>query len=225
MTFKRYMNCPLDLNERQTLIYKKLNERCDDYNNMTVSYTSEQLCSDIKCIDLTIRIINSELKKMIDKGVISVIKKGTKGNPTKYKIIKISSLNATNKYHNGKLNVRDFNEQNNKIVNFENTNSNLNANPYNNIEKEKHIKEINSILSIYPKKDGRVSAEVQIIELLKKYDFKELYRCVERYAKECEDRDPKYIQGARRFFKEGYIDYLDVNYKVRPSFLDNLNII
>ena len=23
MTFKRYMNCPLDLNERQTLIYKK----------------------------------------------------------------------------------------------------------------------------------------------------------------------------------------------------------
>ena len=225
MTFIRYMNCPLDLNERQTLIYKKLNERCNDYNDMTVLYTSDQLYEDIKCINLTSRIVNSELKKMIAKGFISVIKKGTKGNPTKYKITKISNLNVTNKNVNSNSNVNNFNEQKNKPVNIEKRNSDLNVRPYNNIEKEKYIKEINYIWNIYPKNDGRMFAEEQIPKLLKKYDFKELYRCVERYAKECEGKDPKFIQGAKRFFTEGYIDYLDDNYKIVTSFLENINII
>ena len=225
MNFIRYMNCPLDLSERQTLIYKKLNERCNDYNNMTVFYTSDQLCADIKCINLTPRIINSELKKMIEKGFISVIKKGTKGNPTKYKITKISNLNVTNKNVNSNLNDNKFNEKNNKTVNIEKRNSSLNVKPYNNIEKEKYIKEINTIWSIYLKNDGRMYAEAQIPNLLKEYDFKELYRCVERYAKECEGKDSRFIQGAKRFFTEGYIDYLDANYKIATNFLENINII
>lgn len=225
MTFKRYMNCPLDLSERQTLIYKKLAERCNDYNNMTVYYTSEQLCADIKCIKLTPRIANSELKKMIQKGFIVVIKKGTKGNPTKYKIIKISNLNVINKNINGKLNDSNFNGNNAEHVNNEKENSHLSVNPYNNIKKEKYIEEINSIWSIYPKNDGRTFIESQIPILLKQYDFKELYKCVERYAKECEGKDPRFIQGGKRFFTEGYKDYLDTNYKIATSFVDNLNII
>lgn len=225
MTFQRYMNCPLSLNERQTLIYKKLNERCSDYNNMTVSYTSKQLCTDIECIDLTVRIVNSELKKMIEKGVITIVKKGRKGNPTKYKIIKISSLNATNKYSRSNLNVSNFNEHNNKLVTFENVNGDSNVTPYNNIEKEKYTNEINYILSIYPKNDGRIEAAGQIIQLLEKYDYKELYRCVERYTIECKGKELKYIQGAKRFFKDGYINYLDENYKEISTYIDNLNII
>ena len=225
MNFIRYMNCPLDLSERQTLIYKKLNERCTDYNNMTVLYTTDQLCADINCINLTPRIVNNELKKMIDKGFISVIKKGTKGNPTKYKITKISNLNVTNKNVNSNLNITHFNEENNKNVTFEKVNSELDVKPYNNIEKEKYINQINSIWSIYPKKNGRMFAEEQIPKLLQKYSFNELYRCVDRYTKECEGIEIRFIQGAKRFFTEGYIDYLDVNYKAKPSFLEDMNII
>lgn len=92
-----YMNAPLKLTERQLLIYFYLYKKCD-FDNMEVKVTTSQIKTGIKIIDLTDRIINTELKKMIEAGFIKLIKKGSKGNFSVYKIIKTSELSVTNAY-------------------------------------------------------------------------------------------------------------------------------
>ena len=57
-----YMNAPLKLTERQMLIYFYLYKKCD-FDNMEVKVTTSQIKAGIKIIDLTDRIINTELKK------------------------------------------------------------------------------------------------------------------------------------------------------------------
>ena len=92
-----YMNAPLKLTERQLLIYFYLYKKCD-FDNMEVKVTTSQIVAGVKIIDLTDRVINSELKKMIEKGYLKTIKKGSKGNFSIYQIIKTSELSVTNAY-------------------------------------------------------------------------------------------------------------------------------
>ena len=92
-----YINAPLDLTERQLLIYFYIYKNCD-FKSMEVKITTSQIKTGVKIIDLTDRVINSELKKMIEKGYLKTIKKGSKGNFSIYKIIKTSELLVTNAY-------------------------------------------------------------------------------------------------------------------------------
>jgi hypothetical protein len=91
------MNAPLKLTERQLLIYFYLYRKCD-FDNMEVKVTTSQITTGIKIIDLTDRIVNTELKKMIEAGFLKLVKKGSKGNFSIYKIIKTSELSVTNAY-------------------------------------------------------------------------------------------------------------------------------
>ena len=92
-----YINAPMQLTERQLLIYFYMYKKCD-FKTMKVEITTSQIAAGIKIIDLTERIINTELKKMIEAGFIKLIKKGSKGNFSIYQIIKISELSVTNAY-------------------------------------------------------------------------------------------------------------------------------
>ena len=92
-----YMNAPLKLTERQLLIYFYLYKKCD-FDNMEVKVTTSQIVTGVKIIDLTDRIVNAELKKMIEAGFLKLVKKGSKGNFSIYQIIKTNEMMVTNAY-------------------------------------------------------------------------------------------------------------------------------
>ena len=92
-----YMNAPLKLTERQLLIYFYLYKKCD-FDNMEVKITTSQIKTGVKIIDLTDRIVNAELKKMIEAGFLKLVKKGSKGNFSIYQIIKTNEMMVTNAY-------------------------------------------------------------------------------------------------------------------------------
>ena len=92
-----YMNAPLKLTERQMLIYFYLYKKCD-FDNMEVKVTTSQIVTGVKIIELTDRIVNAELKKMIEAGFLKLVKKGSKGNFSIYKIIKTNEMMVTNAY-------------------------------------------------------------------------------------------------------------------------------
>ena len=92
-----YINAPMQLTERQLLIYFYMYKKCD-FKTMKVEITTSQIATGIKIIDLTERIINTELKKMIEAGFLKLIKKGSKGNFSIYQIIKTNEIMVTNAY-------------------------------------------------------------------------------------------------------------------------------
>ena len=92
-----YMNAPLKLTERQLLIYFYLYKKCD-FDNMEVKVTTSQIVTGVKIIELTDRIVNAELKKMIEAGFLKLVKKGSKGNFSIYQIIKTNEMMVTNAY-------------------------------------------------------------------------------------------------------------------------------
>ena len=144
-----YINAPLDLTERQLLIYFFMYRNCD-FKNMEVKITTSQIKTGIKIIDLTDRVINSELKKMNEKGYLKIIKKGSKGNFSIYKIIKTNELLVTNAYVIG--NLKDSNS--NALEGEQVTNAYLIGNPYSkNKEKDNNKKEketnFDKIISAY----------------------------------------------------------------------------
>ena len=130
-----YINAPMQLTERQLLIYFYMYKKCD-FKTMKVEITTSQIATGIKIIDLTERIINTELKKMIEAGFIKLIKKGSKGNFSIYQIIKTSEMSVTNAYVIG--NSKDSNS--NVLEGKEVTNAYVIGNPNSkNKEKENNI--------------------------------------------------------------------------------------
>ena len=144
-----YMNAPLKLTERQLLIYFYLYKKCD-FDNMEVKVTTSQIVTGVKIIDLTDRIVNAELKKMIEAGFLKLVKKGSKGNFSIYKIIKTNEMMVTNAYVIG--NLKDSNS--NVLEGDEVTNAYLIGNPNSkNKEKDNNKKEkesnLDKIISSY----------------------------------------------------------------------------
>ena len=130
-----YMNAPLKLTERQLLIYFYLYKKCD-FDSMEVKITTSQIVAGVKIIDLTDRIVNAELKKMIEAGFLKLVKKGSKGNFSIYKIIKTNEMMVTNAYVIG--NSKDSNS--NDLKDEEVTNRYLIGNSNSkNKEKENNI--------------------------------------------------------------------------------------
>ena len=130
-----YINAPMQLTERQLLIYFYMYKKCD-FKTMKVEITTSQIAAGIKIIDLTERIINTELKKMIEAGFLKLVKKGSKGNFSIYKIIKTNEMMVTNAYVISNSKDSDSNALEGKEV----TNAYVigNSNPKNK-EKENNI--------------------------------------------------------------------------------------
>ena len=84
---------------------------------------------------------------------------------------------------------------------------------------------IDQLWSIYPCKKGKKKAYAKIPNLIEKYSFDELSRCIERYKLSVEHERKngfeslRYMQGDT-FFNGRYMDYLDCNYKGIENKLD-----
>lgn len=107
-----YMMSPLDLTERQMLIYMCLYKKCN-FQNMQVDMTVKQVSQAITIVDLSEKVVYLEIQKMIKSGYISMIRKGTKGISPIYQIQKttekVGKSMGSQWEVNGKLNSSDFN--------------------------------------------------------------------------------------------------------------------
>lgn len=91
----RYYIAPLDITERQEMIYRTIYKKAD-FNTMESQYTYAQIIQDVKSVDITEKQLRNDMKKLIELGVLQVIKKGTKGKPTIYKITILEKIRALN---------------------------------------------------------------------------------------------------------------------------------
>jgi hypothetical protein len=71
----------------------------------------------------------------------------------------------------------------------------------------------NSVWKLYPKKRGKGDVKATQKRKLLKVGYDELSRCVERYKKDTEGIDMKFVKNGSTFFNSGYIDYLDENWE------------
>jgi len=77
------------------------------------------------------------------------------------------------------------------------------------------------VLNLYPNNIGEQEAIAIIPKLIEKYGIEQMVRCVTRYSHTVKGRDERYVKYASTFFKRGYIDYLDENYKGPQIITDN----
>lgn len=102
----------------------------------------------------------------------------------------------------------------NQQTNQQIVNNQLTTNNNDNNEKKIYI---DQLWSIYPCKKGKQKAYTKLSNLIDKYPFDELSRCIERYKESVEFErkngfeNLRYMQGDT-FFNGRYIDYLDCNY-------------
>lgn len=84
-----YMVIPMDLTEKQLLIYLQLYKRCN-FRDMTVKCTLVQLANGIRIVNISTSSIYRNIKTMINKGYIELVKKASKGNAPVYRLVTIN---------------------------------------------------------------------------------------------------------------------------------------
>lgn len=208
-----YMVIPIDLTERQALIYMQMYKRCN-FQDMTVKYTTSQLKCDIRIIDIDRSAIDRDIKKMIEKGYLKVLIQGRRGNPTTYEIVKKRELSENNM-----RTKRELKHSNNEGLSYDSENNmrtkrELSENPIKEKEKENNIYSENIAIAIkkYPGKKVKCVRDKKLPSLIKKYGEEQIIRCIDRYLEECKGKDKQYILNESTFWNERYIDYLDENY-------------
>lgn len=136
------MVSPLELSERQLLIYNALYKKCN-FENMLVDMTIEQIKRNITIVDLTDKVIYLDLNKMIKAGFIEVVKKKSKGNAPVYRLIKYNQisgkLTGNQREVNGKLKSSNSKGSNSVIGSNREVNGKLNVSTIKEKEKEKEI--------------------------------------------------------------------------------------
>ena len=162
-----YMNAPLKLTERQLLIYFYLYKKCD-FDSMEVKVTTSQIVTGVKIIELTDRIVNTELKKMIEAGFLKLVKKGSKGNFSIYQIIKTNEMMVTNAYVIGNSKDSNSNElSGDKVTNaYLIGNSNTKNKEKDNNKKEKESN-LDKIISSYTNNNDLAEAIKDFIKMRK----------------------------------------------------------
>ena len=204
-----YMMIPMGLTFEQQHIYILLYSKCD-FNTMTVKYTVEQLITDShKGFELTPMKVRNIIKFLTDNNYIQMVKRGTKGNPTIYKIIKIQQLNNNdltikqqlNNNYNGT--TKPFVESGQQLNNnYLTTEQQLNNNPIKEKEKEKekdiYIENQNSVSVTYMdlKFIDSLISEVKITE-------EEYKLLTERYSKKLVHDKIKALDGYKDLDKFG----------------------
>lgn len=86
------MIAPLDLSTEQMEVYKLLYSRMD-FESYLVKYTLEQIVTDSNNkLLLTKKKASLIIKDFINKNLLTIVEKGSRGNATVYKVIKISEV-------------------------------------------------------------------------------------------------------------------------------------
>ncbi|MFQ7000597.1 MAG: hypothetical protein ACLRRH_04540 [Clostridium sp.] len=208
-----YMVIPMDLTERQALIYMQMYKRCN-FQDMTVKYTTSQLKCDIRIIDIDRNAIDRDIKKMVEKGYLKVLIQGRRGNPTTYEIVKKRELSENNM-----RTKRELKHSNNEGLSYDSENNmrtkrELSENPIKEKEKENNIYSENILKAIakYPGKKVKSVRDRKLPKLIKKYGEEQIIKCIDRYFNECKSKDKQFILQESTFWNGRYEDYLDENY-------------
>lgn len=158
--------------------------------NFEILFTYSKALRDLSSCGITLQNLKTIMKQLEEEGHIEWIYKSN----SKYKLSVIKNL------------------MNKKIE----TNQEQTTTKSEKFKKMKATRKANSdieeIWSLYPNKRGKAYAVKKIEKLLQIYSKEELIRAVERYKKEKEDTEMKYIKYGSTFFDDGYLDYIDENY-------------
>lgn len=197
---EKYMISPLDLTERQMIIYFCLYKKCN-FENMQVSYTTQQIITDVKIIDLSVRIVNAEIKELIKKGHLKLLKKGTKGNSSVYEIVKNTEKTGNLYVTNTKLK------------------RNLNVTPIKEKEKEdinNIVLKLNTLASTNYKATTKSTISLVKARLKEGYTVEDFYKVIEFKTKEWLGTEfEKYLRPATLFGNK-FEDYLNMSNKKAP---------
>lgn len=171
------------------------------------------------------RAIKKELKILIDRNIIIVMKESTKAESRVLKFNKDyeSWIEGNKKTPHIQGNNSSPGEQ--LIPSQGNNSSPKQGNkktPKKEILKENSKENINvffeTIWKLYPKKDGKGGVSKTQKEKLHKIGLDEMSRAIDRYKKHREEKIakgewcPEWKNGST-FFNSGYVDYLDKNYQ------------
>lgn len=162
-----------------------------DFKTFEILFTYSSTLEDLKASGLTEKKLRNIMKQLEEEGYIEwVYKSNTKHKPSILKNLASEKI---------------VSEQDRKAIKLEK------------FKKMKATRKANSnieeIWSLYPNKRGKAYAVKKIEKLLQIYSKEELIRAVERYKKEKEDTEMKYIKYGSTFFDDGYLDYIDENYQ------------
>ena len=220
---EKYMISPLDLTERQMIIYFCLYKKCN-FENMQVSYTTQQIITDVKIIDLSVRIVNAEIKELIKKGHLKLVKKGTKGNSSVYEIVKntekTGNLSVTNTKLKSNLKDSNSNASNEDKVTNTKLKRNLNVNTIKDKEKEdinNIVLKLNTLASTNYKATTKSTISLVKARLKEGYTVEDFYKVIEFKAKEWLGTEfEKYLRPATLFGNK-FEDYLNMSNKKAPA--------
>ena len=207
----RYIIAPLDLTTEQREVYFLLYSKMD-FNTNLVKYTLNQLANDSNAkLELTKKKVGLIIKNFISNELLSITKKGSKGNPTIYKISNIKELNlGTQRELKGNLKgtqrelKRNLKPSNNNGLNtieehkrnLKETQKyfkgNLNVTPIIDIDKDKENKyaDTQEIFNCWNESNAGIKhGEVfynnnknKIKTYIKKYGKEEIIKCIERLS-------------------------------------------
>jgi len=235
------MIAPLDLSTEEREIYWLLYRRMD-FDTFEVKYTLEQLAYDSsQKLELTKKKVSTIIKKFISEDLLTVLSKGTKGNPTIYLVTKMADIkehkgNLTDTQKKLKGNLKGTNEISDTNTlddikelkgNLKETQRELKGNtkvtPTNDTDKENDIySSISEIRSLYLGTKSKAVADKKIPVLIKKYSKGELIRGIERYNKYVKEERKKgfkdlKFKNEKTYWNGGYMDYLDENFKTEAT--------
>lgn len=218
-----YMISPLDLTERQMIIYFCLYKKCN-FENMQVSYTTQQIITDVKIIDLSVRIVNAEIKELIKKGHLKLVKKGTKGNSSIYEIIKNTektrNLSVTNTKVKSNSKPSNCNASISDNVTNTKVKSNLNVSTIKEKEKEdinNIVLKLNSLASTNYKSTTKNTISLVKARLKEGYTVEDFYKVIEFKTKEWLGTEfEKYLRPSTLFGSK-FEDYLNMSNKKAPA--------
>lgn len=176
-------------------------QRCE--HELSITFIS-------KATGLTPRLIRRELKNLIDRNVLLVSKESTKSDSRVLKFNKDYDtwIEGTKKTSEDELDLsqgtKKTSQQGTKKTPKKETKEN---------SKETIDTFFESIWILYPKKEGKGQVSKGQKEKLFKIGIEEMTRAINRHSKAKSDTDKKYWKNGSTFFKSGYVDYLDANYK------------
>lgn len=183
-----YIVIPMDLSERQALIYMQMYRKCN-FQDMTVKYTLEQLSSDIRIADIPTITIYRDIKQMIAKGYLILVKKPSKGNPTVYRIVPFLELKCgKQKVSQEKTNGKPKSNKIHSLNSIKESQRKANGKPKDSPIKEKEKEKDNNIYSHWNSKNiichKALTEEIKkaIDKALTKFSEEEIIYAIDNYS-------------------------------------------
>jgi phage replication O-like protein O len=181
----------------------------------------------VKATNISKRYISSELNKLIDMKVITLIRPSTYTKP------KVIAFNKN--YEEWKTNRTTVQQVNNTSTVEQPFNTTVEQSFHSTVEQlfhqERKIKDnikkgdyevfFEKIWALYPRKKGKGSVKATQIKKLYEIGEEKIIKCIEKYKAEIKrtNMQETYIQYGSTFFNSGYVDYLEkeINTKTQQT--------